>query len=236
MANLAVGQGGLNVVSPSAVLVSGGLDSAILVGALVCGGVDVHPLYVRSGFVWEAEELEALRGYLKAIAAPSLRALIVLDEPVADLLPGHWSVNGQGVPDAESPDEAVYLPGRNVLLLAKAILWCHLNGVGSVCLGTLSSNPFSDATADFFDGYARAVNHAIGGQVQVVRPFAHLHKQDVMRLGASLPLELSFSCIRPVGGRHCGRCNKCAERRRAFADSGIRDRTRYAADSMSPLA
>jgi 7-cyano-7-deazaguanine synthase len=31
-----------------------------------------------------------------------------------------------------------------------------------------------------------------------------------------------------VGERHCGRCNKCAERRKAFADAGIADGTPYA--------
>ena len=34
-----------------------------------------------------------------------------------------------------------------------------------------------------------------------------------MALGRGLPLELTFSCIAPVAGQHCGRCNKCAERR-----------------------
>jgi 7-cyano-7-deazaguanine synthase len=41
-------------------------------------------------------------------------------------------------------------------------------------------------------------------------------------------LELTFSCIDPQEGEHCGRCNKCAERRRAFATSGLVDRTTYA--------
>jgi 7-cyano-7-deazaguanine synthase len=42
-----------------------------------------------------------------------------------------------------------------------------------------------------------------------------------------LPLELTFSCIRPAGERHCGSCNKCAERRQAFASAGLKDPTDY---------
>jgi 7-cyano-7-deazaguanine synthase len=71
------------------------------------------------------------------------------------------------------------------------------------------------------------VNRAIGGTIEVLRPFAGLHKTEVMHLGRELPLERTFSCIRPVSGQHCGQCNKCAERRRAFADSGVPDITPY---------
>jgi 7-cyano-7-deazaguanine synthase len=49
-----------------------------------------------------------------------------------------------------------------------------------------------------------------------------------MRLGRGLPLEQTFSCIRPERDLHCGRCNKCAERRHAFAEADMADPTRYA--------
>jgi 7-cyano-7-deazaguanine synthase len=151
----------------------------------------------------------------------------VLNLPANDLFPGHWSLNGQGVPGADSPDEAVFIPARNVLLLAKAILWCHLRKVPAVALGTLGSNPFADATPAFFGAFQTAVNLAVGGSVQVRRPFAELTKLDVMRLGRGLPLQLTFSCIRPIDGRHCGACNKCQERRLAFEDAGLDDPTEY---------
>ncbi len=212
-----------------AVLASGGLDSAILLGEALRTHEAVHPLYVRHGLHWEPAELQHLRRFLDAVQCQALRPLHVLEMPVADLYAAHWSITGRDVPDAESPDEAVFLPGRNVLLLAKAILWCHLRDVPAVALAPLESNPFPDATAEFFDGYQDLVNRAVGGVVRVLRPYAGLHKTAVMRRGQGLPLELTFSCIRPVGGRHCGRCNKCAERRRAFVDAGLLDRTEYAA-------
>jgi 7-cyano-7-deazaguanine synthase len=58
-----------------------------------------------------------------------------------------------------------------------------------------------------------------------------MHTADVIRLGASLgvALEDSLSCMQPQGGLHCGRCSKCRERRDAFVEAGISDRTRYAA-------
>src|SRR5579884_3306674 len=115
-----------------AVLVSGGVDSAVLLGEAVRRGDDVAPLYVRCGLFWEEVELRHLRRYLAAVAAANLRPLHVLEVPVRDLYGPHWSLSGQDVPGADTPDEAVFLPGRNVLLLGKALLWCHLHGVAEL--------------------------------------------------------------------------------------------------------
>ena len=49
-----------------------------------------------------------------------------------------------------------------------------------------------------------------------------------MELGRGVPLELTFSCFAPSGDRHCGRCNKCAERKGAFALIAAEDPTEYA--------
>jgi 7-cyano-7-deazaguanine synthase len=211
-----------------AILVSGGLDSAVLLGEALAGGSVVHPLYVRNGLHWEETELRNLRQYLGAVRGSRLRRLHVLDLPVDDLYDRHWSLSGEGVPDADSPDEAVFLPGRNVLLLAKALLWCHLHAVPAVALAPLESNPFPDATPVFFQTYQDVVNQAVGGAVRVLRPYAALNKRQVLERGRSLPLERTFSCIRPVAGLHCGGCNKCAERRRAFREAEMADATEYA--------
>jgi 7-cyano-7-deazaguanine synthase len=214
--------------APVAILISGGLDSAILLGELLRDHPAVHPLYVRHGLAWEPVELQHLRHFLETLdSRPALQPLRVLEMPVADLYGAHWSLTGKGVPDADSPDEAVFLPGRNVLLLAKALLWCHLHDVPAVALAPLETNPFPDATPHFFDAYQAIVNEAVGGRVRVFRPYAGLHKAEVMRRGRGLPLELTFSCIHPLHGQHCGRCNKCAERRRAFVDAGLSDATVY---------
>src|SRR5207248_7938012 len=105
---------------------------------------------------------------------------------------------------ADSRDEAVFLPGRNVRLLAKALLWFHRHGVPAVALGSLHGNPFPDATPAFFAAYQEVVNQAVGGNVRILHPLAGFAKVTVLRLGHALPLEWTFSCIRPVGGRHCG--------------------------------
>ncbi|MBX7165568.1 MAG: 7-cyano-7-deazaguanine synthase [Pirellulales bacterium] len=212
----------------TALLLSGGLDSGILLGHLLAQGHRVRPLYVRSHLHWEPQELDAIARLLAVLESPRLGPLVVLDQPLQDVYGNHWSITGQGVPRHDTPDEAVYLPGRNALLLIKPLLWCHLHGVPELALAPLKSNPFADATTEFFAQFAGALNRATGGSVRVVRPFATLEKTAVMQLGRELPLELTFSCIDPQRGEHCGRCNKCAERQAAFRDAGLADPTTYA--------
>jgi 7-cyano-7-deazaguanine synthase len=216
-----------DVSSPLAVLVSGGLDSAILLAESVNHRAMVWPLYVRFGLFWEDTELHYLRQFLSAIAAPSLQQLTVLDVPVTDLYGEHWSLTGLDVPAAGTPDAAVYLPGRNVLFLSKAMLWCHLRSVPALAMAPLESNPFADATSEFFADYRAVVNRAIGGTVRIERPYSGMHKEEVLRRGSHLPLQWTFSCMRPVENKHCGVCNKCAERRIAFLRAGLPDPTVY---------
>src|SRR5262249_17483023 len=130
--------------------------------------------------------------------------------------------------DDRSADDAVFLPGRNPLLLIKPVLWCVMHGVTKLALATLAANPFDDAKPDFFLRFEAMIAQATGREVRIVRPFEMLSKRCVLQLGREMPLKLTFSCLAPVGELHCGRCNKCAERAAAFALLGIADPTRYA--------
>jgi 7-cyano-7-deazaguanine synthase len=223
---------------PIAVLTSGGVDSAVLVAALLAEGREVQPIYVRFGLAWEAAEQSHVGRFLAALGGNAesrparrgtLRPLATLDEPVADVYGAHWSLTGRAVPDADTPDEAVYLPGRNLLLLAKSMVYCAREGIGTIALGVLVGNPFPDSRRSFYDQMEAVAAAATGRAIRVVTPFARMTKADVLRAGASLALEWTFSCIAPVDGKHCGVCNKCGERRRAFAAASIPDRTAYAA-------
>jgi len=210
------------------VLASGGVDSAILVAELLRHHAVVQPIFVRFGLAWEAEEEAHLRSFLETLTDRAPRPVVVLDVPIAPVYESHWSLSGEDVPDERSTDDAVYLPGRNLLLLASPSVWCALHGVHTIALGTLKGNPFPDATDAFFASFSALVQRGMDHALEVVTPFAGLVKADVLELGRGLALERTFSCIDPQEGRHCGVCNKCAERRQAFAASSIADATDYA--------
>jgi 7-cyano-7-deazaguanine synthase len=209
------------------VLISGGLDSAILCVELLRDFPRVIPIFIRGGLWWEAAELSALRTFLDAVKREALDSLVILEEPIADVYGSHWSTSGAGTPGAETPDEAVYLPGRNILLTVKAAVWCRLRSVDTLALGSLGSNPFPDSSPDFFGALESLLNQAMDAHLKLIRPFERLKKTEVLLRGKGLPLHLTFSCINPQGSRHCGACNKCAERKKGFADAGLPDLTSY---------
>jgi 7-cyano-7-deazaguanine synthase len=217
-------------------LLSGGLDSVILLHFLLDHGCRVMPFYIDFGLFWQADELDALRRYLALAAHPRSEPLVTLGLPLADVYGEHWSVTGHNVPDRSTPDDAVFLPGRNAFLVIKAAVWCQLHGIAELALATLQTSPFADAASPFFRDLESALNLSLSSPLRIVRPFAGMNKRQVMALGRDLPLERTFSCIAPVGGRHCGACNKCAERQEAFRLIGKKDVTDYAVTAGQEIA
>src|SRR5688572_14223371 len=216
-------------LAPTAVLFSAGLDSAVLAAAEAQQGV-VHAVYVSCGLAWEAQELEAVDRILATRPFEALGPVARLSFTAQDLYPPtHWALTGNP-PAFDTPDEDVYLTGRNVMLVSKAAIYCAQHGLHRIALATLANNPFPDATPAFFDSMGRALSLGLNHEVTIATPFTSLHKSDVVRLGVELgvPLELTLSCMNPQEGRHCGLCSKCRERRDAFRDASVDDRTEYA--------
>jgi 7-cyano-7-deazaguanine synthase len=206
-------------------MVSGGLDSCVMLAHLTRRYRKVFPVFIHKGLVWESAELRHLREFLRAAKIPRVQPLTILDLPVRDLYGNHWSTTGRNVPGSKTPDEAVYLPGRNLMLLSTAAVFCARRRIGVIAVGSLGHNPFPDATPKFFREFSSAASHAFNFRIKVIAPFRALSKEQVIRRGTrlGLPLRLSFSCIAPKRGRPCGRCNKCAERQKALRRARITD-------------
>jgi 7-cyano-7-deazaguanine synthase len=213
-------------VEKVSVLASGGLDSSVLIAKLA-PDAEVHPIYVRCGLAWEDAELAVLRLFVDALNKPNVTRVTELSAPAAALYGDHWSVTGKGVPAADEPDENTYLPGRNILLISLAAIWGSTHGISRIAIGSLGGNPFPDATAEFFDSFGRDLSMGLDHKVVIEAPLRGFHKEDLIRDFKDLPLQLTLTCMAPVGSIHCGQCNKCFERQQAFQKAGVVDRTVY---------
>jgi 7-cyano-7-deazaguanine synthase len=233
----------------TAVLFSAGLDSAVLVADEARRG-RVHPLYVSVGLAWETAEVTMAERLLDAPVyrghASSLQRLHFTMQDVYP--PTHWAIGGTP-PSYDTPDEDVYLTGRNLVLLAKAGTWCAQHKVPRVVLGSLAGNPFPDARPEFLAAMAEALSLGLDWTIEVAAPYRDLHKEQVIQRGVELgvPFELTLSCMNPLergssdpsgsaGASaapflHCGACSKCRERRDAFEAAGVADPTPYATTS-----
>jgi len=220
--------------SGACVLVSGGVESSALLADAGLRYRKVTPVYIRNHLFWETAELFWLKRFLKKIHAPKFQPLKVLELPMPEVYGRHWSTTGKNSPGPFSKDESVYLPGRNILFLAKAATYAALNGIFFIEIGVLRGNPFGDSQEIFFKKISEALSLGLGQKIRVLAPFRKFKKEEVMAKFKELPLEWTFSCIKPKGNYHCGVCNKCAERKRAFFSAGIADKTWYHASSSLP--
>jgi 7-cyano-7-deazaguanine synthase len=235
----------------TAVLFSAGLDSAVLLADTVGmfpdhgdrsegrplatrGDINpaiVQPIYVSAGLAWERHELDAAERLLKSAPYTGrVLPLVSLQMDMRDVYPAtHWAIRGEA-PAYDTPDQDVYIEGRNIVLLSKASIYMARARIPRILMGPLAGNPFPDATLEFFSAMARALSAGLATPILIEAPFSSMHKADVIRLGRTLgvPLGLTLSCMQPVNGAHCGRCSKCRERVDAFRDAGGDDPTSYA--------
>ena len=224
----------LVVSQPTAVLASGGMDSCILLANEAKNGV-AYPIYVETGIPWEWAEKKMLSHFIDAVDNPNIKPVTTLSLPVKALYGDtHWTMSGETVPGYDEPDETVYIPGRNIILITLAAIWCSLNDVHRIVIGSLAGNPFPDATPDFFQSIANANGVGLDHEITVEAPMRNLHKEDILAANApTLPLHLTLTCSNPQTGDddaiiHCANCNKCRERHDAFIDAKIADSTLYA--------
>ena len=223
----------------TAVLFSAGLDSAVLLAhaAHEDPAGRVQPIYVSAGLGWEGEERSMAERLLASapFVSSNVLPLVCLTVDMRDTYPAsHWAVRGEP-PAYDTPDEDVYIDGRNIVLLSKAAVFMARSGISRVMLGPLAGNPFPDATREFFDAMSRALSLGLASPIQIEAPFTAMHKDAVIALGQSLgvPFELTLSCMQPRDGIHCGACSKCRERIDAFRAAHVADPTRYARSRAS---
>lgn len=211
-------------------MLSGGPDSATLAGFVareLAAGNQPHAIYLRSGHPADAREIDA-----------------------ADKIAGRIGsrIEIVGIPEllrALQGDRLMTASENSVVPFGKAIALSLMMLCAISARATAIYVGYHRDDAEENEGHSRQAMDWLeslaaidrGDAPKIIAPFIDMAKSGVFRLGASMgaPYELTWSCSR-AEDLHCGQCTACRARRRAFAEAGLVDPTRYkeptAADSV----
>ncbi len=210
------------------ILVSGGLDSAILLAEEASKNKKVYPVFIKTGLRYEKAQFLALQKFIRALRNENIQKPVSLHLSVSEIFPkDHWALNGKKIPPLLSPDGSCYLPGWNLLILAPALTFAAQHGISSLKLAHVAHNPYPDGQAGFFAAFEKTAEKAFETKIKIERPYEKLEKSQVLKRGKNFPLQYTLTCINPIRNQHCGKCHKCAERHRGFLQARIIDTTFY---------
>jgi len=223
---------------PAVVLVSGGMDSAVVLAIAREQGFAAHALSVRYG-QRHTSELDAAARVATALGAVAhktvhvdLRSIggsaLTDDIDVPTDTDGH--VIGEGIP-------STYVPARNTIMLSVALGWAEVLGSTDLFCGVnaVDYSGYPDCRPEFIAGFEALANLATkagveGSRFRVHAPLMRMSKADIAREGLRLGVDFAqtVSCYQAdADGRACGHCDACRLRAQGFAEAGVADPTRY---------
>ena len=227
------------------VLVSGGMDSAVVIAIAREQGFAVHALSVRYGqrHTSELDAADRVSRTLGAVAHKTvnvdLRSIggsALTDEAI--LVPTDVDGHAIGAAAAKDAIPVTYVPARNTIMLSMALGWAEVLGASDIFCGVnaVDYSGYPDCRPEFIAAFQSLANLATkagveGAGIRVHAPLQFLSKADIVREGLRLGVDFSetVSCYQAdAEGRACGHCDACRLRAEGFAAAGVADPTRYA--------
>jgi len=222
------------------VLVSGGMDSAVVLALAHEQGYAVHALSVRYG-QRHSSELDAAAAVARALGAVAHKTVEIDLRAIGDsALTDEIEVpaaGGEGVP-------ATYVPARNTIMLSLALGWAEVLGARDLFCGVnaVDYSGYPDCRPEFIRAFERLANVATkagveGAGLRIHAPLMQMSKAEIAREGARLGVDFSMTvtCYQAdARGRACARCDACHLRAEGFRAAGLPDPTRYAQPPVQP--
>ncbi|MCZ8317831.1 MAG: 7-cyano-7-deazaguanine synthase QueC [Lysobacteraceae bacterium] len=215
------------------VLVSGGMDSAVVLAIARARGFETYALSVRYGQRHSAE-LDAAARNAASLGAVAHKVVDV------DLRSIGGSALTADIAVPESPSDGIpvtYVPARNTIMLSVALGWAEVLGARDLFCGVnaVDYSGYPDCRPEFIAAFERLANLAtkVGveeGGLKVHAPLIAMSKADIVAEGLRLGVDFAqtVSCYQAdAAGRACGRCDACRLRAEGFVKAGAPDTTRY---------
>ncbi len=224
------------------VLLSGGMDSAVVVAIAREMGFAVHALSILYG-QRHSVELAAARRVAADLGVAEHKVLNL------DLRAIGGSALTADIAVPESPSEGIpvtYVPARNTVFLSLALGYAEVIGADDLFVGVnaVDYSGYPDCRPAFVEAFERLANVATragveGHTLRVHAPLMDLGKDAIVLEGLRLGVDFAqtVSCYQAdEAGLACGRCDACRLRAQGFAEAGVVDPTPYRRDARAVAA
>lgn len=228
------------------VLLSGGVDSALVLGRLIddYGPKHILALHMNYGSTHYVQEKAAA---VRIACHYNVEFQTIDLRPVFSKMVQSSALLGDAshIPAGNYRDEhmrATYVPGRNLIFMAVAagIIRSYTTFEGKqarIWSGVQHGDPNTspDCSANFISYMGKAVAEATHGKVKLLCTIAHMSKKDIIDecLLNNVPLHLTRSCF-TSSKVACGVCGNCQRRLEAFATLGEDDPIEYQSRAILP--
>jgi 7-cyano-7-deazaguanine synthase len=225
----------LNTHKKALVLLSGGIDSATVMGIARSEGYATYCLSFRYGQRHEIE-LEAAARIANALGAKEHKIInIDLRTIGGSALTDDIAVpKGRNEGEIQQEIPVTYVPARNTIFLSVALAWAEVLGAFDIFVGVnaIDYSGYPDCRPEYIEAFERMANLAtkVGvegkGKIKIMTPLIQMNKAQIIRKGIEMGIDygMTHSCYDPTQeGSACGKCDSCLLRRKGFMAAGVPD-------------
>lgn len=216
-------------MSKALVLLSGGMDSAVVAAIAKETHEEVHALNVFYGQK-HSVEITAAQMLVEELQLTSYTELD-LSDMFKSFNSSLLQASGQDIEDGEAKNTvgSTYVPARNSILLSAAAGFADSLGYDCVYYGAHAEDGgYPDCSVPYFFAMAEALRLGTDNDIQIIAPFIESQKSDIAYEGIKrgVPFEITHTCYRGMRPA-CGTCPTCVGRLEAFAAIGVTDPLEY---------
>ena len=143
-----------------------------------------------------------------------------------EIFSGVTSLCNTDIPLTSEFSPPIIVPFRNAIFLSAAVAYAVSVGADKIFYGAHGSDePFyPDCRREFYEAFEKAAQLGTDQEITIQAPFSGMQKADLIKIGTELgvPFELTWSCYLN-GAKHCGKCESCVNRKKAFKEAGVSD-------------
>ena len=216
------------------VLLSGGLDSSVVLSVCQDKGYDIYAISFDYGqrHKVELEYAKFQATFFNCISHQVFKMEFYGGSALTDDIKVPKNRDSHSM----SKDIPVtYVPSRNIVFLSFASGYAECHDIDNIFIGVnaIDYSGYPDCRKNFIDNFEKLINKSTkkgleGSKFKINTPLINLSKKDIIKLGHKNGVDFSMtsSCYSPKLKQNCGVCDSCLLRKQGFEEAGLRDPAR----------